>query len=491
MRSKVIDFFLILFLLALAYIPWQQLPQLVIRGDGFVYMVSQTLDEFFSRTYWYTGFETSAAVLGMILPKLYKTNISLYFYTSLTVMMFINILFYVLLRVIIKHKLISFFGALLFAVNYFGNFDIYSQHCYCFFIERIVSVPFLIPAFIFLHLYLEKAKIKFYFISLAFYLFGVGIAHFAVLFTAPYLIYPFFWYVFKKKKKFLKRDFIKSMALGISYLGISVFFVLIQRIHDSHTLKHSFLEFLLTPHVSQYPQKIVRQLVHWSQYEPIIRSIGVSSLRDSLSIENAAAITPYIVLIYLLASILIYKNLQHMRALLLTSVVGTALIFYINAWFGQYDVLYQPGSNRYLYFPTFLLVLFWTLFVWVFWQSRHIIGKFIVLILVTLYYLLNWLLIYDMFSHVLSWDRSTKVTYNYMTSMRNRLSKDTLVVASYPEVGVYESRFFTETIGNGEVEFASVEDPYKDWKKTATLSAHVIKLTYSRTCDCVREEKIK
>lgn len=476
-------------LLVLAYIPWRYLPELVIRGDGFVYMVSSTIKDFFNRDYFYTGFELSAGVFGWLLPKLYKTNISYYFYTSLFVMMVINILFYILLQVITKHKLISFFGALLFAVNYFGNFDMYSQHCYCFFIERIIPVIFMIPAFIFLHLFLEKQKTKYYLTSLLFYFVGIGMGHFSVLFTAPYLLYPLFWYLFKNKNKIPR---IKAVLIGGSYLLISGFFVLIQRIHESgFEQKFGLIEYLLKPQITQYPEKILRQLAYWSEYIPTLRNIEKPYLYGFLEIKHAVASTPYIVILYAIAAFVIYKKLPSQRALLLTTIFGTVTIFYLNAWFGQYDVFFQPGANRYLYFPTFLLVIFWMLFLWILWKSKHIFMKLAIIVLVFVYYFINSRLISDTLKDILFWDRSTKVTYNHMNSMRGRLPKGTLVVAPYPEVGVYESKFFTEQIGGKDVEFLAEYHPYKDWNKVATLSAMVIKLHYDKRCDCIKEQKIK
>lgn len=485
------DLFFIVLLLILAYIPWKYLPELVIRGDGFVYMMSSTLKEFFSRTYWYTGFETSAAVLGSILPKLYKTNISSYFYTSLALMMLINIIFYLLLRVITRKKIISFFGAILFAVNYFGNFDMYSQHCYCFVMERVVTAPFLLLAFLFLHKFLEKNKFKFYFISLGFYLFGLGIGHFALLFTPPFILYPFFWKIFQKKKSGFAKNIFTGFFIGLSFLMISAFIVLIQQIHESGQKPKDVVAYVLNPQGNKYPEKIIRQLVYWSQYEPVFQNIDKPSLHGFLSIKHAAKSTPYIVVLYAIVTFIVYKKLPLQRALLLTTVFATAIIFYLSAWFGQYDVLYQPGANRYLYFPTFLLAIFWMLFLWVLWKSQHVFLKSSAIILIIIYYLLNWLLLRDTFRDVLSWDRSTKLTYKYMTSMRTKLPKGTLVVAPYPEVGVYESQFFTQQIGKGEVEFIGEENPYRDWNKVATLSATVIKLNYDKKCDCIKEQKLK
>lgn len=491
LRILLLDLFFIFILLLLSIFAWKQIPELVIRGDGFVYMVSTTLDEFFSREYWYTGFETSAAVLGTILPKLFKTNISLYFYISLAVMMIINVVFYILLRVITKHKIISFFGALLFAVNYFGNFDMYSQHCYCFFMERVVTAPFLLFSFLFLHKFLEKNRFAFYIISLVFYFIGLGIGHFALLFTPPYLIYPFFWKIFYGEKSNLRKNIIHGALIGLSFLAISVFIVLIQQIHEPGHRRSSMIEYFFNPQENRYPEKVIRQLVYWSQYEPLIKNMdGLYISLRHLSTKNAEESTLNVLVVYILVGIVIYKKLPDKRALLFTTIFGTGTIFYLNAWFGQYDILYQADSNRYLYFPTFLLAMFWMLFLWVLWRM-HIFMKLVVFLVVVSYFLINWLIISDMFRDILSWDRSTKVIYQYMTSIRDRLPKGTLVVAPYPELGEYESRFFTEQLGNNEIVFLGEENPYRDWKKIATLSAQVIRLHYDKMCDCVKEEKIK
>lgn len=489
-KVKLSDLFFIGLLLVFAYIPWRHLPEMVIRGDGFVYMVSSTLNEFFNRKYFYTGFELSAELLGTLLPKIFKTNISFYFYTSLSVMMFINILFYILLRVIVKRKFISFLGALLFAVNYFGNFDMYSQHCYCFFMERIIPMIFMIPAFLYLHLFLEKQKSKYYLISLLLYFLGIGIGHFSLLFTAPYLFYPFFWHIFTKKID--KKSLIKGIAISISFLTISIFFVLIQKISYSQIgPQKGIIQYFLSFQENNYTEKILRQLSYWSQYGSVIRSFDPSSSYRSLDIKSASENTVYVAILYCIVALVIYKKLPKMRYMLFTVIFSIIVIFYLNAWFGQYDVLYQPDANRYLYFPTILLVMFWTLFLWVLLQWKNGLIKLFAVLLFFMYYLLNWLLISSAFKDVLSWDRSTKVTYNYMTSMREGLKKGTLVVAPYPEVGVYESQFFTEQLGNKEVEFLAEYHPYRDWNNVATLSAAVIRLHYYKKCDCIKEQKIK
>lgn len=482
------DLLLLVLLLILAYIPWRQLPELVIRGDGFVYMLSATQNEFLNRHYFYTGFENSAIFFGIFLPKLFSTNIALYFTFSLFVMMVINVLFYIMARVIFKNKIIAFSAAFIFALNYFGNFDMYSQHCYCFFLERVIPVIFMIPAFSFLHLFLEKQKPKYYLISLLLYFLGIGIGHFSLLFTAPYLLYPFFWY-FVKNKKIISR--IKGVWIGGSYLLISGFFVLIQRIHESgFGPKLGLVEFLLKPQITQYPEKILRQLTYWSQYPPLVKNIGTYpiSLLDS---SNAEILAPYIFIAYLVVSVIIFKVLPKARALLLTTIFGTLSIFYLNSWFGQYDVLYQPGANRYLYFPTILLSLFWALFLWVLLKNGKNWGKTIFVVLLLAYFSLNSWLIVSNLKQIFIWDQSTKAFFSHIVATRKYLSTNTLVVVPRPEFWVQEDEFFTTHLGKGNVRYMSENNGYLDWKKIASSSAHVIKLSYDNNCDCVLEERIK
>lgn len=491
MKKYKSDIVLILILLALASLVWKDIPKLVIRGDGFVYMVASTLNEFFSRKYWFTGYETSATIFGLILPKLFKTNISLYLYTSLGLMMAINTIFYILLRVLTKDRTISFFIALLFAVNYFGNFDMYSQHCYCYIFERVFGAPFLLSAFLFLHLFLEKNKKKYLFISLGFYLFGVGLARFAILFTAPYLVYPFFWQIFAKKKIQMNRVFTKGVLVGLLYLAISGFIVFLQFRYEGDMGKNKFLDYLLHPNVNQYPQKIIRQFVYWSQYQPAIINFLDSPVYRFIDIRNAERSTPFITFIYIVAALYVYIKLPRQRAILLTTLVGSAVTFYVNAWFGQYYVLSQPGANRYLYYSTFLLVIFWGLFIWIFWKRNSTFSKMMVIMVLIAYFFLNWRLISGNFNDVLQWDRSTKLIFDHMTSMRPKLGRNTLIVAPDPEVWVYESNYFTEQIGKGEVKFVSDRGPYVDWIKEASVSSKVIRLHYDKKCDCVKEETIK
>jgi hypothetical protein len=465
------------------------LPQQVIRSDGFVYMLPATQRDFLGRQYFYTGFENSAVFLGIVLPQLFGTSMGMYFGLSLIVMMFIAALFYVASRVIVKDRLISFVATFIFSLNYFGNFDMYSQHCYCFFMERVVTVPFMLVAFISLHLYLEKKIRKYLWYSLVSYFFGIGIGHFAVLFSAPYVLYPFFWYVAREKHM---RKRLKGVWVGASYGLISLMFIIVQNIHESGVgPQTSPISFLLDPVGTQYPGEILRQFTHWTQYGPLLRhmsAVNPVNLLDKYSAEQA---DPIIALVYLAAFIGIWRVLPGVRAFLLTVFFGAMSVFYLNAWFGQYDVFHQPGTSRYLYFPNILLSFFWALFFWAIIKKYKQKGLVAVGIVMVLYFILNNWLISSNFQQIFMWDKSTKALFDHVTETRPSLIPGTLVVAPRPEFWMQEERFFTTYLGNGQVTYISENNGYRDWREVASSSAHVVKLRYDTSCECVKEEQIK
>lgn len=483
------DILLVSLLLIIAFLSWRQMLGQVIRSDGFVYMLADTQQEFLSRRYFYTGFENAAIFLGIFLPKLFGTSMYLYFAFSLTYMLLIDVLFYIFARVLFKKRLFAFSATLIFALNYFGNFDMYSQHCYCFFIERITPVPFLLTAFLLLHVFLEKRKKRFLLFSLLSYFVGIGIGHFSLLFTGPYVLYPFFWHAFRKGAV---KSLWKGFSVGAAYGVISVFFVLIQRIHEpGFGPKLGLFAYFMNPTQTHYPLKIIRQLTHWSQYPPIFHNLTYLYPINLLDRASAEQLDPYIVVLYVIIMVVIWKALPTLRALLATTVLGTLSVFYLNAWFGQYDVFYQPGASRYLYFPNILLSLFWMLFLVAIFTRWKTYGKALAGMVLLVYCAINIYLIYSDFKQITFWDLSTKSLYSYVVQTRRNLVAGTLIVVPRPEFWTQEEEFFTTHLGKGEVRYISENNGVEKWEDVASSSAHVVKLSYDTSCECVKEEKIK
>lgn len=490
--SRRTDLIYLIILLILSGFAWRFIPYQVIRGDGFMYFISQKQQEFFSRDFFYTGFELSAVSLGWLFSRLYGINISWYWWTAYVVMLLTNVLFFWFAKTIFKKSFLAFVASLLFALNYFGNWDMYSTHCYCFVLERIYPVLFLLPSAVYLHRFLERRNQRDFTWSLILFFLGLGIGHWSLFITAFFLLYPISWAIFGRHNP----ERVKDCLRGVTYLGITLFFVLIQRVHESvFKLKWSLIDFLLHPGESLWPQKVVRQFVHWTQYPVLLQGDLHGRMVSKISdVAATLAATPYIMLLYALIFLIIYRVLPRKRALLVTTVAGAASIFFVNAFFGQYDIFYQPGSNRYLYYPTMLLSLFWTLLIEVLILQRSRVFKGIAIIVIAGYVLINMRLIRESYSESMGYNAWTKKVYDYIQTNARKLPKNTLVVAPYDEVGVYEAKFFSEQLAPRGIKVMSVYNTYPEtemWERVAASSKHVIMLEKDKACDCIKELILK
>lgn len=488
------DLFLIFLLVSLTFIVWRELPNLIIRADGFIYLLSYFQNQFFKLPFFFTGFETQAFLVGSLLAKLFGAKMSLYYWTELTVMILINIVFYSMVRAIFKNRITAFAAALIFSVNYWGLWDIHTNHCYCFFLERIPNVILSLIGFCFLHLSLERASRKYYLLALVFYFFSLGISHFSLLNTAPWLFYPFFWQLFNHRRV---TDILRGGLMGAAFLGISVLIVLGQRIHESGLgPKYGLIEFFLHPEKYFWPDMILRQLTYWSQYPfVLIRGVNSGQLIHQIGVMNAVQTTRLVLIAYIIASLMIYKKLPQQRAMLFTILFAVPTNFLVNGFFGQYQVFDHPGSNRYLYFPTFWLSFFWAMFLWAVFFRKGRLLLIMGVIILCFYYLESYVLISENFQTVFDHEKSTKAVYNYIIKSAPKMVKNTLIVGPYDEIGPYEERFFTEQLGRGgEIKIMSeynVSPEAETWQKVAENSKQVIKLEYDKGCSCVKEKIIK
>ena len=491
------DILFIIILVFLTYRAWQMLPQFTIRSDGFASMLSYNQKAFWGGPYPLASIVLSEMILGAILPKIFGVNLSYYYWLEIFVIIVIAVEFYLAVKVVTKNHLVSFSAALMSAVSYFGVYDMVSTHCYCFFLERVFPVIFLIPSFLFLHLFLEKRIKKYLIVSLLLYFLGVGLGHFTLLIFPAFFLYPLFWKFFNEKTL---RKKIEGFVYGFLYVILTGFFYGIQQINESGISPHNwtFFEFLFHPEKYLYFKKIALQFVYWSQYPFFLWDLLKDLARNpfSLVIDHrlAGSYIPLVIIIYVLAALIIYKFLPKQRTMLFTIVFGVPMIFYMNAYIGQYDMLNFSGASRYLYYPTFLLAIFWSYFLWaVFWRKKNIwvLSGFLVL---ALYYVINVSLINGNAILTIEWNKVTRKIFDHVISTREKVLPNTLIIVTYPEFGSQEASFFTDQIGKGKVRYMSdnnlVNAPYT-WENVSSSSAHVIKLRYNKNCSCIREEKIK
>lgn len=486
------DVLLLSFLLVLVYRAWSTLPQLTIRSDGFFYMLFTNQETYWLKPFPISGIQAAGHMLGAILPRIFGVNLSYYYWLEVFFLLVIAFLFYLLVRVVTKNCLVSFAASLIISVSYFGAYDMVSAHCFCFFFERITIVPFLLISFIFLHLFLESGIIKNYLLSFFFYGLGVGLGYFNLLIVPFYLLYTFFYYFFQKGKLWKR---LKGLLFLLPFLLLSNLFVAIHMIRDGGISPHewTFTSFLLQQEKYLYLKKIGLQFVYWSQFPIFFQNSSENILNSIIDYRQAEFYIPIVLIIYFLAAVTMHKLLPTQRPMILTVVLGIPVIFFLNAYLGQYDMLHFSGASRYLYLPTLLLAIFWAYFLWaVFWRKKNIlyIGGFLVL---GLYYFINVGLI-DGNNHLaVGWGKSTRTIFDYVISTRKKVLPNTLIVVTYPEFGSQESTFFIQQIGRGRVKYISENNLVnaRPWEEVASSSAHVLKLHYDEKCHCAVEEKIK
>lgn len=484
------DLFFIVLLVGLSFYAWRFLLDWFLQDQAFMYFDPVTRAGYTASILGLiSGSQVAGVLLSAILVKIVGVNMPLYMWIQLIGMLSIGVLFYCVMKVITKNYFIAFSASLMYTISYFGNYTMYIMDYTAHFLERAsINVILLLLSLIFLHLFLEKGKRKYYLIAIIFYSLGILSSHFSIIITFPFFLYPLFWYFFNKK------GIVKGFVLGLSFILISGFFTYLQSIGIEPVLKNhqSFLQFVLTPQKSHYPEAMFRQLIYWSQYPSVIKAmLGGINPFAFFNPVTPLLFKQYIIIGYITAIYVIYKSLVNKRALLLTTIFGTASIFLFNLYLGRYDPFYTGGSSRYLYFPTFPLVIFWSLFLWSLLKNRNLVLKLIAIVILTGYYIINVRLLYLNYIRDLGPVVPQKAFFNHIITTRNKLKPGTLVIVPFPHFGSYEGPFFTYQLGKGQVRYMSALPVISEWPKHASTSAHVISLKFDTQCQCVVEEKIK
>lgn len=471
-RKHLINIFFIALLILLVGYEWRLLPETVIRSDGFAHMLKSEQVRFWGQKSPASDIATGAYFVGAFISKFFGPHVTSYLWFELGIIIAIDVVFYLLVLIITNSSIIAFAASLIASVNYFGNWDMYGTHCYCFFLERAINVPFILLAFTFLHLFLALKRIKFYLISLVLFFVGIALGHVDILFTPAFLLYPL-WQ--------------KRPLVGIPF-GIATLFIV--WIQPGFALPYTFSEFLLHPNTYNYLQAIALQLTYWSQYQDVIGNLFATDIFRGISAQNAMHSFPYLFILYVTCFAVVYKWLPKFRALLATCITTALAMFFFSAYVKLPEII-VPNANRYFYFPGFFLSIFWGIVLWYFFLKRNGVPRFIGIFILIVYYYINVVLMNEIFHRNFEWGRSTKELFSYVLQNRKTLPTHTLVVVSYPEFWVQEAAFFTEQLGRDEVTYATEQTNMSDWKTLVPKYSNVITLHYDSKCDCVVENKIK
>ncbi len=485
---KLHDYIYLLILSIVTLYIWYPLTSLVLQWESYTYLNWQAYHYIFSST-WVSlaNFDVQSMLTGAILANLFGLNMSPYFWVEIVSILVINICVYFLVKTLTNNSLTAFFASFIFAVYFFG-IGFFVPNYYATFLQRVIlNVPLLLVSFLFLHRFLAEKKAKHYGYSILLFFVSILLAHFGIFLTIPILLYPIFTEI---TRKLSFRSFFRGLFISSPYAVSVLFFLLIQKLWgEQFGPKQNILNFFnFLTHTEVYLDGIARQLVYMSQYPTVIDALksGYYPLAFSDPISTYKFVYP-ILLTYVIAFLVVWIKGKKYRALLLTVVSGLIIGLLSNIYLGRFDVLHDAGANRYYYYPSFWWAIFWSLVLTVIRNKKAtIIAGSIVLG----YFFINAALFRFYFSDVKRNSVPTIKLSEYIVRNYHRLPPDSLVIVGPSAYfGPYETTFFTEQIGQKKnILFRTEDVSYGDWRTLASTSAHLVTLTYDKSCACVKEE---
>jgi len=472
---------------------WYPLVNLVLTWESYTYISSHFYLPLFTNTWISFGnFDVQSMFTGSILSKLIGTNMPIYFGVEIFFILIINICMYFLGKTLIGSKKAGFIASFLFSVYFFG-IGFFAPNYYATFLQRIIlNVPILLISFIFLHRYLAEKNAKFYIVSIVLFILSIFIARFGIFLSFFVLLYPFFWELLLS---FNLRSFIRALLISLPYMLTIVFFLKIHKLYgDAIGPKESIMVFLAHPEKYHYIENVIRQLVNMSSYPSVIQAIRLE--RSPFAFLDPASTFKFaipITLTYIISILTIWIKDKKHRALLLTIVSSLILSLFVNVYLDRFDVQKAAGMNRYYYYPSFILAIFWSLFIVSVFKKNKLINKLIIGAILLGFYLINAALFQQYFSDLDRYSITTKKIYEYIVHNGSQLPQNSFIIVSPgAEFGPYEARFFTEQIGKKrDILFRTENLGWGDWRPIASSSAHVLRLNYNEACSCVQEEILK
>ena len=491
LRDKRTGNYLYLFILSIVTVYlWYPLTQLVLQWESYTYLNRQGYLPLFTDTWLsFANFDVQSMLTGVILSNLFGLNMPLYFWVEIFSILSINISVFFLTKTLTKNSASAFIASFMFSVYFFGT-EFFAPNYYATFLQRVIlNVPLLLVSFIFLHRFLAEKKTKYYSLSILLFFLSIFIAHFGILLTFPILLYPIFWEVFPS---FRFRSFLRGLFISSPYIVTVIFFLLIQRFWGENVgPKEHIIYFLTHPEIYHYVEGAARQLVYMSQYPSVIQAI--MSRHSPFVFVDATSTYKFvfpILLTYIIGFFVIWKKEKKYRALLLTIVSALIISLIINIYLNRFDFLNAAGLNRYYYYPSFLLAIFWSLLITVVIKKKRF---FIIGSILFGFFLINAVLFRQYFLDLKRYSLPTIKLYKYILSNYYQLPSDSLVIVGpTPDFGPYEAKFFTQQLGEERnIVYKTKNFAYSDWRPLATVSAHLLTLTFNADCSCVKKETLR
>lgn len=482
-------FHLLIITLATIYI-WYPLSKLILEWESYTYITERFYLPLFTKT-WISlaNFDVQSMLTGWVLSNLFDLNIPLYFWVEIFFILVINIALYFLTKELTRSSTVAFIASFLFAVYFFGT-EFFAPNYYATFLQRIIfNVPLLLASFLFLHRFLAEKKVKYYALSLSLFFLSIFLAHFGLLLAIPVFLYPFFLEIFSS---FRLRSVIRALLTIAPYVLIAIFFLLIQKFFGENIgPKESIVYFLTHPHEYHYVEGVIRQLVYMSQYPSVVAALlSQPSPFSFIDPTSTYKFVVPIIIAYIISFIVVWKKNKKFRALLLTVVSSLILSLIINIYLNRFDVLNAAGQNRYYYYPSMMLAIFWSLLITSITKKYRF---FTIGGILFGFFLINAALFRQYFIGQNRTAKIPKTLYEYIVNNYNQFPTESFVIVGpTADFGPYETGFLTDKLGKKRgITFSTEDMSYKNWRSLTGTAGSVIRLYYDKKCACVQKEILR
>lgn len=428
---KSSEFLTVLILLSLSIFTWRHIPALPFQGEGFYYF--KKLSSNFSIQFPLPQDAFALVIFNFIAP-IFKEQVNLYMYLLFIVMLVIDIAMYIFIRVITGNRLAAFSTAFLFSISYVGNYDMYSIGGYQYFVQRaVVLLPQLIALTFLILYFLRNFQIKYYVISLALFLLAIAMGFFGTWFLPPFIFYPCFYLLFNLKK--IKQIWFKAIWVPFPFLIGNI--LLIKHGLSPYT-EESFLSFVF--HNSKVVPGLIQQLVVIS-LPPGTYDLSIKFLHLTEKTQVTPILGILTLILYISASIFIWKFKPSWRILVATSIASIVLMLLFNLYLNSANVLFTLGSSRYFYFPFVFVAVFWGLFLTAFSFSLKEKRNYVLLIFCVVWLVVNNRAIQKNLKADEWMNTANKDTIDYLRLWSEDLKRDPSYVYLPANLGSYGAGF--------------------------------------------------
>ena len=386
MKSK--NFLVYALILGLIFLVWHKVLGQCFLGEAYMYFPPNQnfFIEGFKLLPSFNNYNNSAKILFDILPSIFKDNIQHYLLFQLLTISVLGWSIFLVLKNITKNKLISLISVCLFLTNYTASFEMMATGTYQRFAERVFGIITGIISFYFLSKYYQKNKLKYLFISLILFIFGLYLGHYTTFILPIFIVYPLAQFLFNPKNR-------KTLFNNLTVIFLFVVIDFIITKGSNQNPGGNILEFITQ---KNFAEKILLQIPAITIPPNIIRFL--SKLYPQ---PLPAPFVPILKILfypasalYLAGFIITRKQSKSIKIIYFTAFFAMILEMFLYMFVDRrLNILVNFGETRFFYITSIFASICWGTITAIIFQNRKYLYKIISALIFAIYILYNYLLI--------------------------------------------------------------------------------------------------